>query len=148
MALKLHNIKRKSLVKKKKRVGRGNGSGKGTYSTRGLKGQRSRSGGKAGLKKLGLRARMMSTPKNRGMKSLQVKPMPINVSLLSKLFKNDEIVTLKSLKDKNVIKDFKRKVKILGNGQLNKNIIIKDNFLISQSAKEKIEKAGGKIEVV
>jgi len=69
-----------------KRVGRGNASGHGTSSTRGGKGQTARSGGSRGLARLGFRRLMQSTPKLRGFKSLNDKPIVVYISDLEKYF--------------------------------------------------------------
>ena len=75
MTLSAHTISgNKSASPRKKRVGRGNASGRGTYATRGLKGQRSRSGGKGGLKLRGFKQSLQKVPKLRGFKS----PNPAN----------------------------------------------------------------------
>jgi len=143
--LTLHNLKiNKKSKKNPKRVGRGNASGHGTYSGRGLKGQRSRSGGKSGLKRRGLSQLLKSKPKLGGFKSLSPKMETVNINQLERNFENGEIVNAKKLIAKNLIKDNKTGVKILGEGKLNKKLtIIADSF--SESAKEAIIKAGGQI---
>ena len=76
--LTLKNLKPKK-AKKAKRVGRGNASGTGTYAGRGLKGQRSRSGGKGGLKLMGLKQTFSKLPKNKGFTSPHAKLNVINI---------------------------------------------------------------------
>jgi large subunit ribosomal protein L15 len=66
MTINLSELRSSKNQKKRKRVGRGNGSGRGTYSGRGQKGQRSRSGGKKGLKVKGLKTFIAQTPKRKG----------------------------------------------------------------------------------
>ncbi len=145
MALTLHNLKQaKSAKKPKKRLGRGNSSGLGTYSGRGLKGQKARSGGKGGLKLKGLKGNIQSIPKIGGFKSLKPKLAIVNLKDLEKNFKNDEIITAGKLAKKNLIKDSKSGVKILGDGKLTKVLTVKVNK-ISESAKKAIEEAGGKV---
>ena len=131
MSLAAHTItKNKGSRKTAKRVGRGNGSGKGTYSTRGLKGQRSRSGGKGGLKRLGFKQALQKIPKLRGFTSLQPK---------------SELVTLQTLeRRKGVVDKPNFGVKIVFKGELNKKIIVK-NCKVSKTAAEAITKAGGEI---
>lgn len=74
MSIKLHNLQSVIKTKPKKRVGRGNGSGKGTYSGRGIKGQRARAGGSGGLKKRSIMKQLIKkTPKIGGFKSLNQK---------------------------------------------------------------------------
>ncbi|MFA5128908.1 MAG: 50S ribosomal protein L15 [Patescibacteria group bacterium] len=144
MALTLHTIKSSSGSRKKvKRVGRGLGS-TGTYSGRGQKGQRARSGGRKGLKILGMRRIIMSTPKLRGFNSPYPKMIAVNVKDLEKKFNDGERVTPKTLLEKGLVGKMKVAVKILGSGEIKKKLIIKD-CSVSGSAKEKIEKAGGKI---
>lgn len=74
MSIKLHNLQSVIKTKPKKRVGRGNASGKGTYSGRGIKGQRARAGGRGGLKKRSIMRQLIKkTPKIGGFKSLKQK---------------------------------------------------------------------------
>lgn len=145
MALKLHNLKpAKGAKKRKKRVGRGDSSGHGTYATRGLKGQRSRSGGKGGLKLKGMKANIQSTPKLGGFKSLRPKLAIVNLKDLEKHFNEKDLITAGKLAEKKLIKEVKYGVKILGMGQINKKLTVKVDR-ISDSAKKAIEKAGGKV---
>ena len=142
--LTLHNLKpAKGATKSRKRVGRG-WSSKGKYSGRGMKGQRSRSGGKSGLKKKGLRQVMLNIPKKRGFKSPHLKLENVNVSDLEKNFTNGGLVTPQILFSKGMIKTIKNGVKVLGNGEISVKIDIK-GCKLSETAKTKIEKAGGSI---
>jgi len=120
MSLSLHNIKpSEGSTKKKKRVGRGNASGHGTYSCRGLKGQKSRTGsGKGRLKRLGLKMTLARIPKKRGFKSLQPKNQVVNLVDINKNFKDGETVNLKTLLQRGLIDNTEVRVKILGNGKL------------------------------
>jgi|TARA_B100001971_G_C18158237_1_gene519862 large subunit ribosomal protein L15 len=149
MSHSLHNLKRPSSNKRgKKRVGRGNASGKGTFSGRGLKGQRSRSGGRQGLaKRSTFQQLLVRTPKLRGFKRQSPEIAIINLSTLNDSFKDGDMVNAKSLISKNLIRKTKGGFKVLGNGTIDKKIEIKANFF-SDSAKKAIEKAGGKCEVV
>lgn len=145
MALKLHNLKpAKGSKKRKKRLGRGNASGLGNYSGRGMKGQRSRSGGKGGLKLKGMKAGIQSIPKLGGFKSDKPKPAIVNLKDLEKNFKEGEIVNASSLLQKGLIKTKKNGIKILGVGEIKKKLTVKVDK-ISDSAKEAISKAGGKV---
>ena len=128
--LNLSNIK-KGKTKKKRRVGRGNSSGSGTYSGRGQKGQRSRSGGKGGLKLRGLKETVSKLPKSRGFTSLNAKLEVINLADLEKKYKDGATVTLND-------------TKVLGQGEIKKKLTIKASAF-SKSAEEAIIKAGGKI---
>jgi large subunit ribosomal protein L15 len=145
MALKLENLKPAYGAKKKsKRVGRGDSSGHGTYSTRGAKGQRARSGGKGGLKLKGLKGNILSIPKLGGFRSLKHKLAIVNIKDLDKKFANNDIITTGKLVEKGLIKSAKFGVKVLGMGKLTKKFILKVNK-ISQTAKEALEKAGGQV---
>ncbi len=144
MPLTLSTIKPFPKSKKKiKRVGRGLGS-KGTYSGRGQKGQRARSGGKKGLKLNGLKKMLLGIPKMRGFRSLYPKKLAVNVGDLDRKFKDGDKINPRALLEKRLIDRMKAGVKILGKGDLNKKLFI-EGCAVSGSAKEKIEKAGGKI---
>lgn len=143
--MQMHEIKRENRNKAKKTVGRG--GKRGYTSGRGAKGQNARAGNK---KRPEIRDFIKKFPKNRGYKfsSIQTKPTVINVAKLEEVFDSGESITPKVLIEKEVIRRKKGKVpavKILGNGELTKSFNI-SNCLISSSAKEKIEKAGGKVE--
>ncbi|OGY45557.1 MAG: 50S ribosomal protein L15 [Candidatus Buchananbacteria bacterium RIFCSPHIGHO2_02_FULL_38_8] len=147
MELTLHNLKlAKGSKRKIKRMGRGNASGHGTYSGRGQKGQRARSGGKKGLKRRGLHQLLKNKPKLGGFKSLKSKMAIVNLDQLEKVFTIGEIVDGKKLIAKNLIKSNKTGVKILGQGKLTKKLtVIADAF--SDSAKKAIMEVGGKAEL-
>ena len=137
--MQLHNIKSPSNKKKKKKIGRG--GKRGTYSGRGIKGQKSRAGHSIPSQ---IRDIIQHFPKLRGVKFKTVTPgnKVINVGNLEKLSETD-IITKKSLEKAGIIKK-NEAVKILGDGEVKKAFTIKD-ILVSKSAKEKIEKAGGKV---
>ncbi|MCD6114761.1 50S ribosomal protein L15 [bacterium] len=145
--MQLHQIQPKNKLKKKKRVGRG--GKRGTYSGRGVKGQKARAGHK--LQPI-IREIIKKYPKLRGynFNPLQKRPLEIvNLSQIEVKFKEGEVVTPESLIEKKLIKKIKGRipqVKILGDGEITKKIIIRQ-CLISKSAKEKVEKAGGKVEI-
>lgn len=128
--LNLSNIKAPKR-KAKKRVGRGNASGTGTYSGRGQKGQRSRSGGKGGLKLKGLKETFRSVPKLKGFNSPNQKLEVLNLADLETKYKAGEKVELKGYK-------------ILGQGEIKKKLEITASAF-SKSAEKAIIKAGGKI---
>jgi large subunit ribosomal protein L15 len=131
--------------KKRKEVGRGNGSGHGTYSTRGMNGQRQRTGSR---KRPGFEGGQ--TPLYRKMPKLKgfnnpcrVTYQVVNVGNLNIFEENEEIDVVK-LYEKHLISHKGQPVKILGDGELKKKLALKvDKF--SGLAKEKIEKAGGTI---
>lgn len=144
MALKLYNLRpARGAKKNKKRIGRGDSSGHGTYSTRGQKGQRARSGGRGGLKLKGLKSGIQSIPKLGGFKSLRPKLAIVNLDILRENYKNGDIVDASSLWQKG-LSDSKYGVKILGNGTINKKLTI-IGLKMSKSAVAAIEKAGGKV---
>lgn len=144
MALTASTIQKPKGVKIKKRVGRGNGSGTGTYSGRGLKGQRSRSGGKSGGKRRGLKAALQKVPKLRGFKSITPKKETVTLRTLERTFANGDTVTPYTLEAKGVIARPKRGVKIVATGELSKKLDIKQCIATKQAALA-IEKAGGTI---
>jgi large subunit ribosomal protein L15 len=146
-----------SLVKnnkKKIRVGRGIGSGKGKTSSRGHKGQKSRSGVAVKSFEGGQMPLYRRLPK-RGFKSLDKKKVNIALLNLSKIQsmidkpKNDlkKILDLKTLKEKKLINNKYVKLKILGTGEIKQNIEVTAHFA-SKTALIKIEKAGGKINII
>jgi large subunit ribosomal protein L15 len=142
--MQLHQISSQKNQKNKKRVGRG---GKhGTFSGRGVKGQKSRAGRKLRPE---WRDVLKRIPKRRGyrFKSLQVKPQVVNLEQLNHAFKENELVSARTLLNKGLIikiKDRAPKIKILGSGELNKKLDFK-GLAMSQGAKQKITKAGGLI---
>src|SRR4030042_729014 len=100
MAISIETLKPgKGATRKRKRVGRGNASGHGTYSTRGQKGQKSRSG-VSNLRRLGMRQMLLRTPKKRGFKSMYAKDKVINVSELNLYFKDNDILNPRILLEK------------------------------------------------
>lgn len=143
MALSLNNLQppKGKAYKSKKRKGRGNASGLGTYAGRGIKGQKSRSG-VSGLKLKGIRRRILSIPKLRGFNSLQSKKAVVNLGDLDRAFTADALVSPKTLVKKGLIETPRHGVKVLGAGKLTKALKFKD-VTLSASAKEAIEKAGG-----
>ncbi|HBK34860.1 MAG: 50S ribosomal protein L15 [Candidatus Uhrbacteria bacterium GW2011_GWE2_40_58] len=144
MVLRLDTIKpNKGSRKTRKRIGRGL-SKKGTYSGRGTKGQRSRSGGKSSLQLKGIRTIMLATPKTRGFRSTKAKPEVVNLLELAKNYADGAKVTPESLVKKNLINTVKNGAKILGKGEISIKLIIV-GCSASESAKIKIEKAGGSL---
>ena len=138
--------------KKKIRVGRGIGSGKGKTSARGHKGQKSRSGVSIKSFEGGQMPLYRRLPK-RGFKSMKKNIIAIlNLSKIQNIIdkpQNDikNILDLKILKEKNLINKKYKKLKILGSGEIKKNLEISAHFA-SKQALTKIEKAGGKISIL
>ena len=142
--LSLNSIKKsKGSAKKTKRVGRGNASGHGTYSTRGLKGQKARSG-VSNLKRLGMKQQLLQTPKQKGFKSQKPKNQIVSVEDINKNFKDGDKVCPKCLMEKNLINSDNLPVKILGKEKLTVKVSfekIKLNAtLLEQTGKEKTDK--------
>ena len=137
--------------KKKIRVGRGIGSGKGKTSSRGHKGQKSRSGVSIKSFEGGQMPLYRRLPK-RGFKTLKNKNTAIlNLSKLQSMIdknknKLSNNIDLKILKDKKLINKKFTKLKILGSGDIKSNIEIKANFA-SKQALQKVEKSGGKLNI-
>jgi large subunit ribosomal protein L15 len=134
--------------KKRKRVGRGDGSGHGTYSGRGCKGQKSRSGNKV---RPGFEGGQMPLikrlPEKRGFTNIfKTEYSPVNIGQLS-VFEAGSEVTAEKLVDAGIVKSLKRPIKILAVGEISHPLVVKaDKF--SAAAKAKIEAAGGKAEEV
>jgi len=131
---------------KRKRVGRGDGSGHGSYSGRGLKGQKSRSGGgvRVGFEggQLPLIRRL---PRKRGFTNIFKDEFSIiNVSELKRFAPNSK-VTPEELLKAGLIKSLKLGVKILGDGEIDRPLLVKANKF-SATAEKKISAAGGTIE--
>jgi large subunit ribosomal protein L15 len=151
--LNLSNLQPAQARKDRKRVGRGLGSGKGRYSTRGLKGQKARAGShkmRAGFEG-GQMPIYMRLGKQRGQYSKDALPVgpfrsytvAVNVRDLERFDAGTEI-TPESLAAAGLIRNTKYDLKILGHGELSKSLAVSaHNF--SKSAREKIEKAGGSI---
>lgn len=145
--MQLHELKRVHKNKKSKRIGRG--GKRGTYSGKGQKGQKSRSGGRMRPE---LRDIIKKIPKRRGygknrsrtVNSSKEKPVVINIGKLDKVFNEGEVISPRTLADKNLIGIRSKAIKILGNGNLQKKFII-SKCLISKNAKEAIEKVGGMV---
>tara|TARA_B100000941_G_scaffold282553_1_gene251118 strand:- start:789 stop:1241 length:453 start_codon:yes stop_codon:yes gene_type:complete len=138
--------------KKKNRVGRGIGSGRGKTSSRGHKGQKSRSGVAIKSFEGGQMPLYRRLPK-RGFKSLQQdKTAILNLSKIQSIIdktknKITNSLNLKMLKDKKLVNKKFLKLKILGSGELKNNIEITAHFA-SKQALQKVEKAGGKLSLV
>ena len=149
--LNLSTLKPAAQRKNRKRIGRGQGSGKGRYSGRGIKGQKARSGSKKmrpGFEG-GQMPVHMRLPKQRGQYSKDAMPVgphrtkvsSVNVRDLERF---DGEVTPETLKEAGLIRNTRLDVKILGHGDLTKKLTVSAH-LFSAGAREKIEKAGGTI---
>lgn len=129
------------------RKGRGAGSGNGKTAGRGHKGQWARSGGGVRVGFEGGQMPLVRRLPKRGFNNIFAKPLEaINVSVLEK-FEDGAVVNAQVLLEKGVLSKCEYGVKILGNGELTKKLTVQASAF-SASAKEKIEVAGGKVEVV
>jgi len=148
--ISLHNLHpNPGATKTKKRLGRGRGSGTGKTSGKGVKGQKARPGhhGARYAFEGGQMPMSRRIPK-RGFKNInRVEAFPINVDLLERLFENGESVDIQILRDKGIIPKLVETIKILGEGELTKKLTIKAHRA-SATAKVKVEKAGGTIEIL
>lgn len=145
--MKLSELSKRVPNKKRKRLGRGDASGTGGTSGRGHKGQKARSGKKIKVGFEGGQMPLMRRIPKRGFTNFSSKNYQVvNLSALDK-FNKDEEITPKALKEKNLIRKENELVKILGEGELNKPLKISAHAF-SKSAKEKIEKTGGKITII
>tara|TARA_B100000401_G_scaffold144868_1_gene96264 strand:+ start:491 stop:940 length:450 start_codon:yes stop_codon:yes gene_type:complete len=143
-----HSLKSPQGSKKnRKRVGRGDSSGSGSYSGKGMKGQKSRSGGgvRPGFEggQLPLIKKLSAL---RGFNNIFRREfIPINLNTISKLYEKDNEISPDTLVEKNVLKDTKSPIKILGDGEINFSVKVTAHKF-SRSAKDKIIAAGGTIQ--
>ena len=143
--MQIHQLKLKKR-KDKKTVGRG--GKRGTYSGRGNKGQKARSGAPIDpLFEGGRSSLIMRLKKVRGFKSRNAKKNIVKLEALEKAFKDGETISLENLISSKLVKkvDAKNGVKVLAAGAIKKKLTISAGILLSQSAKDAIIKAGGKI---
>ena len=148
--LGLHNLRpTPGARKREKRIGRGYGSGHGGHeSTRGTKGQKSRSGGGVRPTFEGGQTHFWMRFPKRGFKNpLRIEYAIVNVGTLDKHFKAGDVVTPEVLVERGIIKDLKDGLKVLGDGELTVALTVRAHKF-SKAAREKIEAAGGKAEEV
>lgn len=146
--MRLHELKKpEGSTKAPKRIGRGQGTGWGTTAGRGMNGQNSRSGGGVRLGFEGGQMPLYRRLPKRGFTNKWAKEYAeINVKDLNR-FEDDSVVDIKVLLESGLIGKALDGVKVLGNGELEKKLTVKAEKF-SKSAVEKIEKAGGKAEVI
>ncbi|MFH1225878.1 MAG: 50S ribosomal protein L15 [bacterium] len=148
MTLTLQTIRAPRGAKKsKKRRGRGNASGHGSFSTRGQKGQRARSGGRSGLQRVALKTLLQKIPKTRGFVSHYPKPTVVNLKDLEKKFNDGELINAKKLISAGLVKPSRDGIKILGSGKLTKKFKIEAEAF-SKTALEQIKSVGGEAMVI
>ena len=147
--MKLESLPVSNEKKARKRVGRGPGSGMGKTATRGENGQKSRSGASISAWFQGGQTPIYRRIPKRGFnnKRFATKFAVINLSDLDKYFNDGDIVTPEVLKEKGIIKKQLSGIKVLANGELTKKLTVKAQRFSSLSV-TKIEKAGGKAEVI
>ncbi len=138
--MQLHQLQPIYKKKNKKRVGRG--GKRGTYSGRGMKGQKSRAGHRIRPASRDLIQRL---PKHRGFKNKSLKPKPIviNLSDLERKIKKD-IINRQALLEVGLIRKSDKRIKILGKGDIKRAFQV-EKIKLSQGAEKKIKSAGGKI---
>lgn len=139
--MQINDLKVTTKRKARRRVGRG--GKRGTYSGRGIKGQRARTNKRLKLKRIGS-GLGRHLPKLGGFTSKYPKAQAVNLSVIEKIFAAGEKITPKELLNKGIIRNPKDPVKILGNGKISKKFTF-EGCLVSKTAKETIEKAGGTI---
>lgn len=155
--MQVHDIKKPKHLKRKQRVGRG--GKRGTYSGRGMKGQKSRAGARIRPQILdyilkipkfsGPTAKRGNAPRfsKRQGAARNIYRVIINIGELNKLIKDGDMVNVEYLLENKIVKTYKGmkpRVKLLGNGVLTKKITV-EGLELSKSAREEIEKAGGTI---
>ena len=147
--MKLHDLRpAEGATKKRKRVGRGTGSGKGKTSTRGTKGQNARTGGGVRLTFEGGQLPLVKRlPKLRGFNNrFKVYYSAVNLDTLERLFEANAAVSPQSLAGVGLL-DADDPIVILGRGEINKPLKVQAHR-VSESARAKIEAAGGSIEIL
>ncbi len=148
--MKIHELKPAEGSKKRpKRIGRGLGSGHGRYATKGLKGQKSRSGGAKGPGFEGGQMPLQRRLPKRGFSNAPFKKeyAIVNLDDINKIIDSVEVVSPEILIEKGIIKNLKDGLKVLGNGDIIKPVTIKAHAF-SKTARQKIEAKGGKVEVL
>ncbi len=144
--MQIHELS--TTKKNKKRIGRG--GKRGTYSGKGMKGQKSRSGGNVNpLFEGGRTTLIQKMKKNRGFKSPHAKKVTVSLARLDVLYNDGDTVSIETLTEKKVLraKTVRYGARIVANGELTKKLTISERIGTSSIAKEKIEKAGGKVEI-
>ena len=147
--MKLESLPKSNETKANKRVGRGPGSGMGKTSTRGEKGQKSRSGASISAWFQGGQTPIYRRLPKRGFNNsrFEIKYATINVGTLDKFFNDGDVVTPEVLKERGIIKKQLSGIKVLASGELTKKLTVKAQRFSSGSV-TKIENAGGKAEVI
>ncbi|MBU1348728.1 50S ribosomal protein L15 [Patescibacteria group bacterium] len=146
MTLSLHTMKpARGSRTTKKRVGRGNASGHGTTAGRGTKGQRARTGGRKRLKMKGMRAMLLSFPKQRGFTSTHPSVYDVRIGRVILAFQDGDRVDLAALKEKKIVPKAAVLAKVIGGGPVDKKLRF-IGIRATVSVKAEVEKAGGSFE--
>ena len=147
--MKLHELNALPEAKSRKRVGRGPGSGMGKTSTRGEKGQKSRSGTSIAPWFQGGQTPLYRRLPKRGFSNAKftTRYATINLDDLNKYFKDGDVVTPEVLKESGLVKKELCGIKVLGSGKLEKKLTVKANIFTNQAI-TKIEELGGTTEVI
>ena len=147
--MKLHELNALPEAKNNKRLGRGPASGTGKTAGHGGKGQKARSGASISAWFQGGQTPLYRRIPKRGFNNarFETKYATINLDVISKYFKDGDVVTPEVLKERGIIKKQLSGVKVLGNGTLDKKVTVKATRF-SSKAVTKIEDAGGKAEVI
>jgi len=143
--MQIHELSIKT--NKKKRIGRG--GKRGTYSGKGMKGQKSRSGGNVDPLFEGGRTTLVEKmKKNRGFKSPHAKKIVVSLAKLETIFEDGDTVSLDTLREKKILrtKTFRNGARIVATGEISKKLTVDKTVAVTRPAKEKIEKVGGKVE--
>ena len=150
MPLHAHDLRPPPGSKRpRKRVGRGNASGTGTYSGRGLKGQKSRAGGSLRIGFEGGQVPLFRRmPRKRGFRSpFRVEYTAVNLFKLNERFEPNAEVTAETLAAAGLLRNTREPFKVLARGELDRPLTVRV-AKISGSARTKIEAAGGQVEVL
>lgn len=147
--IKLNNLKPDIGSKhRKKRVGRGHGSGHGKTSCRGHKGQKARTGLDIRPIFEGGQTPIVRRVPKRGFKNIfKIHYQVVNIRDLTRKFKEGEVVDPTTLRERGLVQKKNEPIKLLGEGEINFSLTIRVHNA-SRSAIEKIEKAGGKVELI
>jgi len=150
MGTTLHTLKPNAGAnKRKKRIGRGIGSGHGQTAGKGVKGQKARTGHHGAIRGFeGGQMPMQRRMPKRGFKNFfRVEAFAINVSLLASRFDAGSVVDIEAMKKAGIVPKTAPKVKVLGEGVVDKKLTVKAHAF-SETAKAKLEQAGGSAETV
>lgn len=139
--LTLHQLPKHRTAKRRKRIGRGHGSGTGTTAGRGTKGQRARTGGRKHIAKRSIKSLILHLPKSRGFRALSRPILGVPLEQILAALPEAERINLADLKRAGLLPRTARAYKVIGGGQARKVVLRADRF--SAAAKSALEAAGG-----